>query len=166
VTFPTEQEMDPKHALAAYRACSQTNAQLIEHILAGREGFVLAYNEAEEWGGGMEDAWKNILEVVRRYSVDPREDANLGEWSRLVVSTRKIVDEVLDQFHVTLPGCEDLDLDDYEDELYFSDGGIEDIGVLDDGLVTGKGEVDITGACQWARAAEADVINEYAEFHA
>ncbi len=47
-TFPTEQEMEPKHALAAYRACSQTNAQLIEHILAGREGFVLAYNEAEE----------------------------------------------------------------------------------------------------------------------
>ena len=83
----------------------------------------LAYNEAEEWGGGMEDTWKNILEVVRRYSVDSREDANLGEWSRLVVSTRKIVNEVLDQFHVTLPGCEDLDLDDYEDELYFSDGG-------------------------------------------
>ena len=129
--------MDPRNALAAYRASCQTKAQLIKHILAGREDFVLAYNEAEEWSGGMEDAWEGIIEVFRQYWINTHEDANLGEWSRLVVSTRKIVNEVLDQFHVTLPGCEDLDLDDYEDELYFSDGGIEDIGVLDDDLVAG-----------------------------
>ena len=129
--------MDPRNALAVYRASCQTKAQLIKHILAGREDFVLAYNEAEEWSGGMEDAWEGILEVVRQYSINTHEDANLGEWSRLVVSTRKIINEVLDRFHVALPGCEDPDRDEYEDELYFSAGGIEDIGVLDDDLVAG-----------------------------
>ena len=116
--------MDPRTALVAYRASCQTNAQLIKHFLAGREGFVLAYNKAEELDDmvgvlvdqidGIEDTWEDILEVVRQHSIDTHKVALLGEWSRLVASTRRIVDRVLevsDRFHVALPGGKEPDLD-------------------------------------------------------
>ena len=125
--------MDQRNALAAYRASCQTNAQLIERFLAGRESFVLAYNEAEELDDmvgvlvdqvdGMEDTWEDILEAVRRHSIDTHKDALLGEWSRLVASTRKIVDRALEvsgRFHVALPGYGGPNLDESEDEMYFS----------------------------------------------
>ena len=97
--------MDPRTALAAYRASCRTHAQQIKHFLAGREGFVLAYNEAEELDDmvgvlvdqidGMEDTWEDILEVVWQHSIDTHKDALLTEWSKLVESKRRIVDRVL-----------------------------------------------------------------------
>jgi hypothetical protein len=171
--------MDPRTALAAYRASCRTCAQQIKHFLAGQEGFVLSYNKAEELDDmvgvlvdqidGMEDTWEYILEVVRQHSIDSHKDALLTEWSRLVASTRWIVDRVLkvsDRYHVALPVGEDSDLDESEDELYFSAREHEDLGVLDDNLGAERVKVDINGACQWVEAAEDDVTDENAEFHA
>jgi hypothetical protein len=148
--------MDPRTALAAYRASCRTCAQQIKHFLAGQEGIVLAYGEAEELDDmvgvlvdqidGMEDTWEYILEVVRQHSIDTHKDALLTEWSRLVVSTRRIVDRVLkvsDPYHVALADGEDPDLDESEDELYFSASEHEDLGVLDDNLGAEKVRVDI-----------------------
>ena len=116
--------MDPRTALAAYRTSCRTYAQQIKQFLAGREGLVLAYNEAVELDDmvgalvdqidGMEDTWEAILEAVRQHSSDTHKDAPLTEWSRLVESTRRIVDRVLevsDRFHVALPGGKEPDLD-------------------------------------------------------
>jgi hypothetical protein len=40
--------MDPRTALAAYRASCRTSSQRIKHFFARRKGFALAYNNAEE----------------------------------------------------------------------------------------------------------------------
>ena len=171
--------MDPRTALAAYRTSCRTYAQQIKQFLAGREGLVLAYNEAVELDDmvgalvdqidGMEDTWEAILEVIRQHSINTHKNALLREWSRLVESTRRIVDRVLkvsDRYHVALPVGEDSDLDESEDELYFSAREHEDLGVLDNNLGAERVKVDINGACQWVEAAEDDVTDENAEFHA
>ena len=170
--------MDPRTTLAAYRTSCRTYAQQIKQFLAGREGLVLAYNEAVELDDmvgalvdqidGMEDTWEAILEAVRQHSSDTHKDALLTEWSRLVESTRRIVDRVLkvsDRYHVASPDDEDPDLDESEDELYFSTKEHEDLGVLDNNLGAENVKVDINGACRWVGAAEDDVTDDNAEFH-
>ena len=44
---------------------------------------------------GMEDTWDNILENVWACSINTSQDTLFGELSRLVVSTRRIVDVAL-----------------------------------------------------------------------
>ena len=71
---------------------------------------------------GIEDMWEDILAVIRCHSIDTRKDALFTEWSRLMVSTRKIVHEalgVLDQFHIIFPWDKDPDLNE-TNELFFS----------------------------------------------
>ena len=76
--------MDPRTALAAYRASCRTSSQRIKHFIARRKGFALAYNNAEELDDmvgvlvdkieDMEDTWEDVLEVVRQHSIDTRKD--------------------------------------------------------------------------------------------
>ena len=62
--------MDPRTALAVYRASCQTSAQRIKHFLAGREGFALAYNDAEELDGL--NGWRLVIQSIQK-----------GRWVRL-----------------------------------------------------------------------------------
>ena len=116
--------MDPRNALAAYRASCKTNAQQIKHFLSGQVGFALGKTEVEELEDtvgilldqvdGMENAWEDILELVQQFSIDTRKSAILGEWSRLVASTRKIVErtfEISDRFQMESSGHWDPSLD-------------------------------------------------------
>jgi hypothetical protein len=134
--------MEPRTALTAYQASCLINAKRIKQFLAGRKGFCLTYGKEEVLDNmvgvlmdqidGMEDTWEDILAVVRRRLIDTPKDALLGEWSWLMVSTRKIVDEglgVSGQFHIIFPGDKDPDLNE-TDELYFSAGEHEDLGSL------------------------------------
>ena len=163
--------MDLRNALAAYWASCQTNAQLIKQFLAGRKGFDLTYNEPKEFDDmvgvlvdqidGMEDTWDNIIKIVHQYPIDTHKDSLVMEWSRMVTSTRKIVDRVLevsDQFHVALPDLGDPDLN--KSELYFFAGEHEDIGALDDNLVAENGKSNIYRACQEEGVATDDVTND------
>ena len=110
---------------------------------------------------GMEDTWDNIIKIVHQYSIDTHKNSLMMEWSRMVTSTRKIVDRVLevsDQFHVALPDLGDPDLN--KSELYFFAGEHEDIGALNDNLVAEIGKSNIDGACQGEGVAADDVTND------
>ena len=116
---------------------------------------------------GIEDMWEDILAVIRCHSIDTRKDALFTEWSRLMVSTRKIVHEalgVLDQFHIIFPWDKDPDLNE-TNELFFSAGENENNASLDDSSATGEDEADTMGTCQGVDEAKNEAINEYAEFY-
>ena len=111
---------------------------------------------------GMEDTWDNIIKIVHQYQIDTHKDSLVMEWSRMVTSTRKIVDRVSvvsDQFHVALLDLGDPDLN-KSDELYFFAGEHEDIGALNDNLVAEIGKINIDGACQGEGVAADDVTND------
>ena len=75
-------------------------------IIRGRDSLgALTYDKAErlnemvdilaEQMEGMEDTWDDILENVRACSIDIKQDTLFEELSRLVTSTRRIVDMAL-----------------------------------------------------------------------
>ena len=151
---------DPRNALAAFRASYWTNAQLIRDFVTGGEHFALTFDEAEELDKmvdvlaeqmeGMEDTWDNILENVWACSINTSQDTLFGELSRLVVSTRRIVDVALKwsgQFYVESPGQEET-----MNEV--------DSGTLDD--VVGEDSVNNDGSRQGADTADNDGGDENA----
>jgi hypothetical protein len=156
---------DPRNALAAFRASCWTNAQLIRDLVTGREHFALTFDKAEgldemvdvlaEQMVGMEDTWDNILENVRACSINTSQDTLFGELSRLVVSTRRIVDVALKwsgQFYMESPVHEGPGQEETVNEVAS--------GTLDD--VVGEDGVSDDESCQGADMANNDVSDENA----
>ena len=150
---------DPRNALAAFRAYCWTNAQLIRDFVMGREHFALTFDKAEELDEmvdvlaeqmeGMEDTWDSILEIVRACSINTSQDTLFGELSRLVVSTRRIVDVALKwsgQFYVESPVHEGPGQEETVNEVAS--------GTLDD--VVGEDSVNDDGSRQGADTADND----------
>jgi hypothetical protein len=160
-----QMKSDPRNALAAFRASCWTNAQLIRDFVTGREHFALTFDKAEELDEmvdvlaeqmeGMEDTWDNILENVWACSINTSQDTLFGELSRLVVSTRRIVDVALKwsgQFYVESPVHEGPGQEETVNEV--------DSGTLDD--VVGEDSVNNDGSRQGADTADNDGGDENA----
>ena len=94
--------LDPKNALAAFRASCWTNTQLIRDFVTGRTNFALSYDEAKELDEmvdilkdqmeGMEETWDSVLDNVRIYFIHTKKNRLFQELSKMVVFTRRIVD--------------------------------------------------------------------------
>ena len=108
--------MDPRNAIAAFRASCWHNAKLIQDFVTERESFNLTFDEAwkldemrdilKDQMEGMEETWDNLLGSIRLHSIDTDRDAVFGELSGLVASTKRIVNmalKVSGQFGVAPP---------------------------------------------------------------